>query len=200
MSGVITKMRANLVPKATIATTIVLLMLRLTVGFGLFEAGKGKVHKLFGTCATNPMPECESEAKEDCGKSTDCLAKVPAKCLTERNAACKDQGQRAIEWFDTLTLAGVDSLTLPGGGKLNFTMVAFTEVIFGIFLILGLLTRLAALPLIAAMTIAMLTAHWTTFGIDLAFVGEMAFVYWVCLWVIVGLGPGNCSIDKMLAK
>lgn len=200
MAGVVSKLRANLAPKVTMGVTLALLLLRLTLGWGLFEAGKGKVHTLMGSCASDPMPECESESAEECGKDVSCKAKIPAKCAADRSAACAEKGQRTIEWFGSLTIAGNDALKLPGGGKLNFAAAGFTELIFGLFVMLGLLTRLSALPLIATMTVAMLTAHWDTVGLNLAFVGELAFVYWIGLWVLVASGPGDFSLDRAIQK
>ncbi len=198
-AGVIGKIRGGLVPKATMGLTLALLVLRLTVGWGMFEAGKGKVHKLMGTCTTDPLPDCEADLRADC-KDDKCKAEAPGQCAAQRKAECKRRGEQAVQFFGTLTIAGVEDLTLPGGGELNMTAAALAEAIFGILLMLGLLTRIAAAPLLFTMTIAMLTAHWDSFGPSMAFVSEMAFVYWACLWVLIAQGPGNFSIDRMLAK
>ncbi len=200
MKGAMTRIRKDLVPTTTVALSIALLALRLTVGWGMFEAGKGKVYKLMGQCAQDPLPDCEKDARDGCGKDQACLGKVDAQCTADRKASCEEQGQRAIEWFGSLTIAGIDDFKLPGGGKLNFTLAAITETLFGVLLMIGLFARVAALPLVFTMTIAVLTAHWESVGLSMGFVSEVAFIYWVCLWVIAAGGPGRISIDAKLAK
>jgi putative oxidoreductase len=80
------------------------------------------------------------------------------------------------------------------------TLVATTELVCGALLLFGLLTRLAALPLMVSMLVAILTAKrdelsgWT----DLFGLLEWSYVVLLGWLVIVGAGP--ISIDAWIAR
>jgi putative oxidoreductase len=76
--------------------------------------------------------------------------------------------------------------------------VSMVEFVGGLLLLLGLFTRLAAVPLIVVMVVAILTAKWsevdsleTLLGFD-----EVAYLT-LFLWLAVA-GPGAISFDRML--
>jgi putative oxidoreductase len=78
--------------------------------------------------------------------------------------------------------------------------VSIVEFLGGLLLLLGLFTRLAAVPLIIVMIVAILTAKWaeidsleTLLGFD-----EVAYMA-LFLWLAVA-GPGPMSIDNVLQR
>ena len=82
------------------------------------------------------------------------------------------------------------------GGVLSLSLVIFAEVFCSIALILGLLTRLAAIPLIVAMCVAAFVTHaGQPFTAK-----ELALLYLTFYSVIFMIGPGRYSIDRLLWK
>jgi putative oxidoreductase len=78
--------------------------------------------------------------------------------------------------------------------------VSIVEFLGGLLLLLGVFTRLAAVPLIIVMVVAVLTAKWpevdsleTLLGFD-----EVAYLA-LFLWLAVA-GPGPMSIDSLLQR
>ncbi|OLY92345.1 putative oxidoreductase [Cnuella takakiae] len=82
------------------------------------------------------------------------------------------------------------------GSTTSLSMVVFAEFFCSVFIILGLFTRLAVLPLIIAMGIALFYAHkGQLFG-----EGEMAALYLSAYIAILFAGPGSASLDKFIGK
>jgi len=82
------------------------------------------------------------------------------------------------------------------GGILSLSLVIFAEVFCSIAVILGLFTRLAAIPLITAMCVATFIAHaGQAFATK-----ELALLYLTFYVVILLIGPGRFSIDRLLWK
>ncbi len=80
----------------------------------------------------------------------------------------------------------------------NATLVSWTELLGGTLLVLGLASRLAALPLMVTMTVAILTAlSEKIHGLPDLF-GQVEWTYLVILLVIVVFGPGRASLDALL--
>jgi putative oxidoreductase len=80
----------------------------------------------------------------------------------------------------------------------NAGLVAWVELIGGALLLIGLLSRLAALPLIVTMVVALLTAKASEIhGLsDLFFQIEWAYVV-LLVWIAID-GPGRVSLDYWL--
>lgn len=82
------------------------------------------------------------------------------------------------------------------GQTASLALVVFAEFFCSLFLILGLFTRMATIPLIITMGVALVKAHKTEiFG-----EGEMAALYLVIYLVLLLLGPGKISVDGMSGK
>jgi putative oxidoreductase len=82
------------------------------------------------------------------------------------------------------------------GSTFSLTLVIFAEFFCSLFLIIGLFTRLATIPLIIAMSVALFKAHHAEiFG-----KGEVATLYLTCYLVLLLLGPGKVSVDGMSGK
>ena len=83
---------------------------------------------------------------------------------------------------------------------LNAVMVSFVELIGGTLLLIGLASRLAALPLIASMAVAILTAQREqVHGLPDLF-GLVEWTYLALLLWVAFAGPGKISLDHLLAR
>ncbi len=82
------------------------------------------------------------------------------------------------------------------GSTITLTLVVFAEFFCSIFLILGLFTRLAVIPIIIVMTTALFKVH----NGDLFAEGEKAAIYLAGALVILLCGPGKISVDGMIGK
>lgn len=82
------------------------------------------------------------------------------------------------------------------GSTMSLALVIFAEFFCSLFLILGLFTRLATVPLIIATCVMVFKAHnGEVFG-D----GEHAALYLASYLVLLLLGPGKISVDSMTGK
>lgn len=82
------------------------------------------------------------------------------------------------------------------GKSLSLALVIFAEFFCSIFLILGLLTRLATIPLIIDMGVALAKAH----NVEVFGKGELPALYLAVFIVILLIGPGRVSVDGMVGK
>ena len=82
------------------------------------------------------------------------------------------------------------------GSTMSLALVVFAEFFCALFIILGLFTRLAAIPLIIAMCVALFKAHNADFFGD----GQTATLYIVGFLVLLIVGPGKISVDGMTGK
>jgi putative oxidoreductase len=92
-----------------------------------------------------------------------------------------------------------ETLGIPAPG-LNAVVVAYTELIGGSLLVIGLFTRLATIPLIVSMTVAILTAKLGDLHGIFDLVGFDEFTYLIVLVMIGIIGPGAASLDHLLCK
>ena len=90
-----------------------------------------------------------------------------------------------------------DFMNFLGIGKtMSLALVVFAEFFCSVFLILGLFTRLATIPLIiVASVIVFKVFHGDVFG-D----GEQGALYLIGYIVLLLLGPGRASMDSMIGK
>jgi putative oxidoreductase len=105
-------------------------------------------------------------------------------------------GWGKVHSLDKVT-AFFQSLHIPAPG-LNAVVVGYTELIGGALLVLGLATRLAAIPLIVSMVVAILTAKLDDLHNLFDLVGFDEFTYLVVLVMIVLIGPGPVSLDHLM--
>jgi putative oxidoreductase len=90
-------------------------------------------------------------------------------------------------------------LGIPAPG-LNAVVVGYSELICGSLLVIGLLTRLATVPLMVSMVVAILTAKRPDLHGLFDLVGFDEFTYLVVLAMIAIVGPGAVSLDHPLAR
>ncbi len=82
------------------------------------------------------------------------------------------------------------------GSKASTALVIFAEFFCSMFLILGLFTRLACIPLIICMSVAIFMAH----NGDFLGKGQVASLFLICFVVLLFLGAGKVSVDSMIGK
>lgn len=103
-------------------------------------------------------------------------------------------GYDALHHYDLYLSMSKSTIGLDA--KLEFNLVVFSQFIGGILILIGLLTRLAVIPIFIAMSVAFFVAHKN----DPFFQKELPFVYWLLCIVIFVLGSGRFSIDQLLQK
>jgi putative oxidoreductase len=106
---------------------------------------------------------------------------------------------KLIHFNDMLTGPQAFQSMIGIGAKTELAMLVFAEFFCSIFLILGLFTRLATIPLIIAMCVAFFMAHhaevFTKEG------GLQAALIYLCGYIFLLLvGPGKISVDGMTGK
>lgn len=82
------------------------------------------------------------------------------------------------------------------GTSLSLALVVFAEFFCSIFLVLGLFTRLATIPLIITMGVALFKAH----NAEVFGKGELPALYLAAYFVLLLVGPGRVSVDGMVGK
>ena len=78
----------------------------------------------------------------------------------------------------------------------SFILVVFAEFFCAIFVLLGLLTRLACIPLIIAMSVAVFYAHHGEIFGD----GQKAALFLTGYITLLLIGPGRMSMDRLIGK
>jgi len=106
-------------------------------------------------------------------------------------------------WGKVHNLAKVTSffqeLGIPAPG-FNAVLVGYSELICGTLLVAGLIARLATIPLIVSMIVAILTAKRADIHGLFDLVGFDEFTYLCVLVMIAVLGPGSASLDAVAAR
>ena len=82
------------------------------------------------------------------------------------------------------------------GSTTSLSMVVFAEFFCAIFIIMGLFTRLACIPLIIAMAVAVFIAH----NGDVFGKAELPALYLGCYVTLLFTGPGKISLDRFISK
>ena len=82
------------------------------------------------------------------------------------------------------------------GSPLSLSLVIFAEFFCGMLIVLGLFTRLAAIPLIIVMSVVLIKVnHGNIFGKD-----EHVAFFLACFTAIFLCGPGKASADGLINK
>ena len=82
------------------------------------------------------------------------------------------------------------------GHPTSMALVIFAEFFCGVFILLGLFTRLACIPLIITMLVIVFQInHADFFGS-----AEKASLYLAGYLALICIGPGKVSLDKLIAK
>lgn len=82
------------------------------------------------------------------------------------------------------------------GTTASLGLTVFAELFCALFVVLGLATRLAAIP----PAIAMFVALWKGHNLDIFGEGEHAALFMFGFLVILIIGPGKASVDGAMGK
>ncbi len=85
---------------------------------------------------------------------------------------------------------------LGAGPAMSLSLVIFAEFFCSLFLIIGLFTRLACIPLIITMCVAVFKVH----NMEFFGKGEMASLYLGTYLLLLFVGAGKVSVDSMISK
>ena len=107
-------------------------------------------------------------------------------------------GWGKLHHLDKITSFFAD-LGIPAPG-FNAVLVGSAELIFGVLLLIGLFTRLASLPLIVVMAVAILTAKRADIGGLADLLGFEETLYVVLLSWLAIAGPGPISLDRLVLR
>ncbi|MEO8823838.1 MAG: DoxX family protein [Ginsengibacter sp.] len=103
-------------------------------------------------------------------------------------------GYSKLLMFNTLRYKFMSFLHM--GPTISLSLVIFAEFFCSIFLILGLFTRFAIIPIIIAMgVVVFLATHGEILGR-----GERGAMYLAVSIAILFCGPGKISVDGLIAK
>ncbi len=103
-------------------------------------------------------------------------------------------GYDKLKNFSTLEPKFMNFLGM--GTSLSLALLIFAEFFCSMFIILGLFTRLATIPLIIATCVMVFIAHkGLVFG-----EAQTAALYLMSYVVLLLLGPGRVSVDSMIGK
>ena len=90
-----------------------------------------------------------------------------------------------------------DFMNFMGTGQTaSLALLVFAEFFCACFVLLGLFTRLACIPLIIAMTVALVKAHKGLVFSE----GEHATLFIIGFLTVLILGPGKISVDGAVGK
>ncbi len=103
-------------------------------------------------------------------------------------------GLAKLNNFDQMANSFLDPI--GWGSKMSLIMVIFAELGCSILLVLGLFTRLAIIPLLFSMSIAIFIAH----AADPFSVKEMAVLYAGVYLVLLFTGGGTFAVDNLIYK
>lgn len=103
-------------------------------------------------------------------------------------------GIDALSHYNLYLSMSQSTIGLPA--SVEFNLVVFAQFICGILIMLGILTRLAVIPIFIIMSVAFLIAHKG----QPFFQKELPFAYGLFCIAIFILGSGRYSIDNLLQK
>ena len=83
---------------------------------------------------------------------------------------------------------------------LNATVASWTELVCGSLLVIGLASRLASLPLVVTMVVALITAKRDDIHGIADLFGQVEWTYIAILLIVAAVGPGAASADAVVVK
>jgi putative oxidoreductase len=83
------------------------------------------------------------------------------------------------------------------GSPISMALVIFAEFFCGILIVIGLLTRLATIPLIITMAVVV---FYSNKGQFILAKGDLPALFLACFLVLLITGPGKWSVDRLVGK
>lgn len=105
-----------------------------------------------------------------------------------------NHGYKKMENFAQIKTKFMNFLGL--GSSVSLSLTIFAELFCALLIVIGLFTRLATIPLIVTMCVALFKAHNSDFFGE----GEMAALYLGAFITILLTGPGKYSVDGISGK
>ena len=105
-----------------------------------------------------------------------------------------NHGYDKLIHFDKYQSQFIDFMGM--GQKVSLSLCIFAEFFCAVFIVLGLFTRLATIPLIINMCVII----FKVMGTDVFGKAEVAVLFLVGYLVLLIVGPGKASIDGMVGK
>ena len=108
-----------------------------------------------------------------------------------------DHGYDKLMHFSAYAQKFADPFNI--GQTRSLALVVFAEAFCSVFVILGLFTRLACIPIIIAMGTAFLFAHHGNYHSPPTG-GELALLFLIAFTALLFTGPGKVSVDRFIGK
>lgn len=102
-----------------------------------------------------------------------------------------NHGLPKIEKYEVLKTEFYNFMGL--GPQFSLTLAILAEVMCSLLIIFGLFTRLATIPLIITMIVAVSANNWAVLG-----KAEMGFLYLAGFVFLFLIGPGSYSLDEKM--
>jgi putative oxidoreductase len=99
--------------------------------------------------------------------------------------------QKVIDYFSDL------GIPYP---QIQAPFASANEFVCGVLVLLGLATRVASIPLIVVMLVAIRTAQWENVDSTAALLGLVEWSYIVIFSWLAIAGPGPVSLDALIAR
>jgi len=105
-------------------------------------------------------------------------------------------GWSKVEKYSGMSQGFPDPLGV--GPAMSLNLVIFAEVLCALLVVVGLVTRLAAIPLVITMAVAFFAIHGGSLVGEGN--GEMAFIYLAGFVALLVAGPGKFSFDHVILR
>ena len=105
-------------------------------------------------------------------------------------------GWSKVEKYSGMSQGFPDPLGV--GPAMSLNLVIFAEVLCALLVVVGLATRLAAIPLVITMAVAFFAIHGGSLVGEGN--GEMAFIYLAGFVALLVAGPGKFSFDHVILR
>ncbi len=103
-------------------------------------------------------------------------------------------GYPKLVHFSTMRHKFMDFMNM--GSTLSLALILFAELFCGFLILIGMFTRLAAIPVVIGMGVVFFVAS----NADLFGEGERGGMYMATAFLLLLCGPGKASVDGMMGK